>query len=331
MVLTGWGRAGVTGGCGFIGRHLVQALVAAGIEVVSVDNLSSAGGSVEPDQSVVRADVRDRDQLVAAFRGVDIVFHLAANANGTLSIADPRWDFEVNALGTLNVVDAAVAVGVQRLVYVSSASAYGTPQRFPIEESHPLRPFVPYGASKLAGEFVCSSFQETFGLACVIGRPFCVYGPGENPRSALVEVTRYLRWHLRGDPIQIVGDPDRKTRDFVHVSDLVAGLLLIAERASPGEIFNVGSGRECSMRQLAELIGEVTGTAPTVTTIPEVTDDTYRLVADVSRLRQLGFEPVTTLSQGVAELAAQLGGNPELPQGATIFRPGQRGEQGPLA
>jgi len=326
LVLDGLSRAFVTGGCGFIGRHLVSALVAQGKEVVVVDNVSSSRVSCPPEASLVRADVRDRDQIRGALRGADIVFHLAANASGTLSIADPRWDFEINSVGTFNVVEAALAAGAQRLVYVSSASAYGIPRRFPIVEEHPVRPFVPYGASKLAGELTCLSFEATFGLPCVIGRPFCVYGPGENPKSALVEVARYLRWHLRGEPIQIVGDPDRKTRDFVHVTDLVAALLLIADRAPPGEIFNLGSGEECSMRHLVGLIGDVTGRTPIVTVLPEVTDDTYRLVADISKLRGLGFDPTMTLSDGVLDLVSQLGPNPEPPSGATIFRPGQQAE-----
>jgi UDP-glucose 4-epimerase len=316
----------VTGGCGFIGRHLVGALVGYGKDVVILDNMSSSRVSPPPEAPLVRADVRDRDQIGEALRGADIVFHLAANANGTFSIADPRWDFEINSVGTFNVVQAALAAGAQRLVYVSSASAYGTPQRFPMAEDHPLRPFLPYGASKLAGELTGLSFQATFGLPCVIGRPFCVYGPGENPESALVEVARYLRWHLRGEPIQVVGDLDHKTRDFVHVRDLVAALLVIADRAPPGEIVNLGSGEECSMRQLVDLIGVVTGRTPIVTALPEVTDDTYRLVADISKLRGLGFDPTMTLADGVSDLATQLGTNPEAPSGATIFRRGQQAE-----
>ncbi len=326
LVLDGLSRALVTGGCGFIGRHLVRALAAQGKEVVVVDNMSSSRVSCPPEAQLVRADVRDRDQIGEALRGADIVFHLAANANGTFSIADPRWDFEINSGGTFNVVEAALAAGVQRFVFVSSASAYGTPQRVPMAEDHPLRPFLPYGASKLAGELTCLSFLATFGLPCVIGRPFCVYGPGENPESALVEVSRYLRWHLRGEPIQVVGDLDRKTRDFVHVRDLVAGLLVIADRALPGEIVNLGSGEECSMRQLVDLIGVVTGRTPTVTVLPEVTDDTYRLVADISKLRGLGFDPTMTLADGVSDLASRLGTNPESPSGATIFRRGQQAE-----
>jgi UDP-glucose 4-epimerase len=316
----------VTGGCGFIGQHLTRALVGLGQEVVVADKLTADEAPDLPGASLVHADVRDRDQVEQALQGAELVFHVAANASGTLSIADPRWDYETNSMGTFNVVQAALAVGARRLVYLSSASAYGRPQRFPMDEAHPLRPFVPYGASKLAGELTCLSFQSTYGLPCVIGRPFCVYGPGELPETALVEVARYLRWHLRGEAIQVVGDAERKTRDFVHVSDLVAGLLVIADRAEPGEIFNVGSGQESSMRQLVDVIGKATERTPLVTEIPEIADDTYRLVADISKLEALGYRPAMSLEDGVADLARRLGANPEAPGAATIFRPGQQAE-----
>ena len=148
LVLDGLSRALVTGGCGFIGRHLVSALVAYGKEVVVVDNMSSSRVSCPPEASLVRADVRDRVQIGDALRGADIVFHLAANVNGIPLDRRSAVDFEINSVGTFNVVEAALAAGAQRLVYVSSASAYGVPQRFPMAEEHPLRPFLPYGASK---------------------------------------------------------------------------------------------------------------------------------------------------------------------------------------
>ena len=107
---------------------------------------------------------------------------------------------------------------VKRFVYISSASVYGKPQYPPMDELHPTRPFVPYGASKLMGELSALSFHHSQGLPIAIARPFCVYGPGENPKHALVEVSRYVRWHLNRQPVQVIGDVRRKTRDFVHVS-----------------------------------------------------------------------------------------------------------------
>lgn len=318
----------VTGGSGFIGRHLVNALLSLDKKVVVLDNLSTVLNNAIPQGvTLSRADVRDPGQVMEVAKGVELIFHVAANANGTISINDPRLDFETNAMGTFNILEAALIAGTKRFVYVSSASVYGRPQRFPIDEQHPTRPFVPYGSSKLIGELCCLSFFESQDLPVVIARPFCVYGPGENPRLALVEVSRYLRWHLNQRPIQIVGDIDRKTRDFVHISDTIQGLLLIAEKANAGEIFNVGSGTEVSMRKLTDIIGSITGRKPIVKEISNVTEDTYRLVADISKIKSLGYVPRISLEEGVKQLAAELGENPEMPSGATTFKKGQKAEE----
>ena len=318
----------VTGGSGFIGRHLVNALLSLGKQVVILDNLFTAlNKEAPPGTTLVRADVRDPRQIVEVAKGVELIFHLAANASGTISIEDPRSDLETNAMGTFNVLEAALSARVKRFVYVSSASVYGRPQRFPIDEEHPTRPFMPYGASKLAGELSCCSFFEAYGLPVVIARPFCVYGPGENPKLALVEVSRYLRWHLNHRPIQVVGDPERKTRDFVHVSDVVQGLLLIADQANPGEVFNLGSGEEISMRELTEVIGSVTGWTPIIEDLANVTEDTYRLVADISKIKLFGYVPKVSVVEGVKRLAVELGENPEIPSGSTIFKREQRAEE----
>jgi nucleoside-diphosphate-sugar epimerase len=318
----------VTGGLGFIGRHLVNALLSANKQVTTLDNRSTGLGEGTPSgASLVQADVRDPAQVIEAIEGADLVFHLAANANGTLSINDPRFDFETNAMGTFNVLQAALSAGTRRFVYASSASVYGRPQRFPMDEQHPTRPFVPYGTSKLAGELCCLSFFETYGFPAVMARLFCVYGPGEDPNLALVEVSRYLRWHLNRGSIQVVGDMDRKTRDFVHVADVIQGLLLIADKADAGEVFNLGSGEEVTMRELTEVIGSATSRTATTNEIPDVTEDTYRLVADISKIRSLGYVPRMSLAEGVKQLAEELGESPELPSGATIFKRAQRAEE----
>ena len=326
-MLADYANVAVTGGLGFIGRHLVRALLSLGKDVTVVDSGATASESgLPPGATLVRTDIRDADQLRKALVGAEMVFHLAANSNGTLSVVDPRFDFETNAVGTFNVIEGSVSAGARRLLYVSSASVYGVPRRFPMAEDHPTRPFMPYGASKLAGELAGLAAFHAVGLPVVVGRPFCVYGPGENPRIALVEVARYLRWHLNDRPIEVVGDPDRKTRDFVHVSDVVTALTVIADRAPAGEIYNIGSGDETSMRDLASTIGTVTNRPASVAEVREVTQDTYRLVADVSKLRGLGFVPRMSLAEGVRALAGELGTAPELPGVATIFHAGQQAE-----
>ncbi len=317
----------VTGGCGFIGRHLVRELLSLGKDVTVLDNLAtSVDRSPAEGARLVAADIREPAALAAALDGSDLIFHVAANASGTISIDNPRFDFETNVVGTLNMLDAAIQMGTKRFVQVASFSVYGVPQRFPVDEGHPTEPFVPYGASKLAAERYALAYGATYGLDVVVGRPVAVYGPGENPKFALVEISRFLRWHLNGKPIRIVGDIERKTRDFVHVSDLVQGLIIIAEKAPSGEVYNIGSGEEISMRELTEMIAEVTGREAQIDAHPEITEDTYRLVADISKLRSLGYSPRMSLRDGIADLVEQLGSNPELPSGGTIFKRDQQAE-----
>ena len=328
-MLADYERVAVTGGCGFIGRHLVRELVAQNKHVIVLDrthtNEGNAGGSVE----YRTVDIRDRESLVPAMKDCEMMFHLAGNPNGSQSVREPRVHFEDNCLGTYNVLEVAAQVGIRRLLYVSSASSYGIPRSFPMHETHPTDPIVPYGASKLAGERFGVAFWHALGLPFLAARPFCVYGPGDNPAAALTEVNRYLRWHLNHRPIQIVGDKVRKTRDFVHVSDLVAGLLVIADKAETGEIFNIGSGTETSMERLVQSIEKATGRAAEVTEITEIQEDTYRLVGDISNISRLGYVPRVSLDDGVAQLAAELGPHPELPSVDTIFKLGQSAEQLP--
>ncbi|MFQ5896859.1 MAG: NAD-dependent epimerase/dehydratase family protein [Candidatus Methylomirabilia bacterium] len=321
-------RVLVTGGSGFIGRHLATALVSLGKQVVALDNLPAGLNRTLPrGATFLEADLRDYPQALRAATDIDLLFHVAGNASATISVEDSRFDFETNTLATFNALEAATACGVKRFLYVSSASVYGTPQRFPVDEEHPVKPFVPYGASKLAGELSSLSFFHAYGLAVVIARPFCVYGPGENPQYAMVEVSRYLRWHLNHRPIQIVGHMDHKTRDFVHINDAIQALLLMADRGGAGSVFNLGSGTEVSMRRLTEIIGSATGRQAEVEEISEVTDDTYRLVADISELTALGYVPEVPLAEGVERLADELGENPDLPSTSTIFKRGQKAER----
>jgi nucleoside-diphosphate-sugar epimerase len=318
----------VTGGAGFIGSHLVDALVSLGKEVVVFDDLSSGEQSdISPKAKFIKGDVRKLGQVKEAADGADLVFHTAANANGTLSVENPRLDFEINATGTLNTLEAALAAKVKKFVYVSSAAVYGKPKYSPIDEAHSTELYLPYGGAKHVGEVYCYVFMRAYGLSMAIGRLFCAYGPRENPKTALVEVSRYLRWHLNKKPIQVVGDTNKKIRDFVHVEDAVQGLLLIAEKGGPGEVFNIGSGEEISMKKLAQTIGTVTGREATTKVISELKEDTYPLVANISRIRSIGYTPKISLADGVKELAKELGENPEMPQGTTIFKKGQTAEE----
>jgi UDP-glucose 4-epimerase len=319
-------RVAVTGGLGFVGGHLTDLLKRMGKDVIVLD---LAARQERVNGAEVRcADLRDGKAAREALQDADLVFHLAGNASGTVSVDRPRFDFESNALTTFNVAEA-LAGRRTRLVYLSTAMVYGQPQSCPVPETHALAPFLPYGASKLSGELVIRALTETHGLSAVIGRAFTVYGPGEDPRRAGGEVSQYLRWHLNGLPIRVTGDLDRKTRDFVHVRDLVQGLVVAAAHGAAGEVYNLGSGREYSLRTLIDVIGRESGRAPVVDVQDEISEDSYRMVADTGRLRAIGYRPAVELPDGVRALAAHLGPNPELPQVDTIFRSGQRTEEVP--
>lgn len=325
-MLTELTRAGtvlVTGGLGFVGRNLTALLRERGETVVVTDVAGPSTVAAADRASYRQADLRDPDQARAVVAGADLVYHLAGNPSGTLSVRRPLLDFAINAQGTANVCAAAAETGVRRLVYLSTAMVYGRPLAVPMPETHPTTPFLPYGASKLAGEHVVRSFGETFGVETVIGRAFTLYGPGEDPRTAGGEVSQYLRWHLNGLPVRAVGDADRKTRDFTHVHDLVRALHVLAAEGVPGEAYNLGTGVECSLRRLTETISAATGRPVDLVEDPGISEDTYRHVPDVTKLRALGFTPATTLSEGISALAGHLGAAPELPSVPTIFKPAQ--------
>lgn len=317
----------VTGGAGFIGSHLVDTLLSLGKKVVVLDNLSTGlSNNLPSGVKLIKGDIRNPNQIKPAVRGVDLVFHAAANANGTVSVMNPRFDFEVNAMGTLNMLEASLQARVKKFVYVSSASIYGKPKYSPIDEKHSTELYTPYGGAKYIGEVYCYVYLRAYNLSMAIARPFCVYGPRENPKSSLVEVSRYLRWHLNQKPIQIVGDPNKKIRDFVHVSDMVKGLLLIADYGKPGEVFNIGSGEATSMQKLVDIIGSVTGLKPVTKIISNIQDDTYPLVSDISKIKSIRYIPKISLAVGIKQLTKELGEFPEMPGGITIFKKEQRGE-----
>jgi nucleoside-diphosphate-sugar epimerase len=311
----------VTGGSGFVGGHLVAALTELGKRVVVVD-LAEPPAHVAglPGVQHRRADLRDYGETLLALRDVHTVYHLAGNASGTRSVEDPRFDFQMNGLGTCNVGNASAELGVRRLVLMSSAIVYGTPQTCPMTEEHPTRPFLPYGASKYSGELTLRALYDTLGLPVVIGRSFVVYGPREDPRTAGGEVSQFLRWQLNEMPIPVVGDIDRKTRDFVHVADVCAALITLAESGEPGGIYNIGSGQEVSMRELADAVGTATGRPARLKADTSQLEDSFRLVADISRLRGIGYEPSVPLDQGLKSLAEELGDFPELPSASAVFR-----------
>ena len=294
----------ITGGAGFIGYHTARLLLAHGHTVVVLDDMSKApmldrlrSLGLEP----VRVDVRVLEELKEAFRGADAVLHLAALINVEESARVPELYHEVNATGTLNVLKASVDAGVPKVVYASSAAVYGNPEKLPISEDHPTNPVSVYGATKLAGELYCRAFHEVFGLSVLILRYFNVYGPGQSEEYAGV-ITRFSERLSRGEPPIIYGDGNQ-TRDFVHVRDVAAANELALEANVKFGVYNIASGREVSILELAELMSRIAGVNVQPVFAPPRPGDVRRSVADVSRAREeLGFEPSVTLEEGLSDL-----------------------------
>ncbi|WP_194892313.1 NAD-dependent epimerase/dehydratase family protein [Catenulispora pinisilvae] len=312
----------VTGGSGFVGSHLVRTLISEGVVVRSLDLRVPA--EPVPGVEAVSADLSVPGSVQSALEGVDTVFHLAGNPSGTVSVQDPVFDFESNARVGLNVLEAVRANPAVRLVYLSSAMVYGRVRGSISTESDLCLPFYPYGASKLAAEHLLQAYVQTYGIDASIGRAFVVYGPGEDPKRAGAEVGQFLRWHLNNVPIQVVGDPSAKIRDFVDVADVVAGLIAVARAGEAGSVYNLGSGTATSLEQLIRVIEKVTGRRAEVEVDDTDLTDSYSLVADITRLRGLGYQPRTALEAGVAAVARELGSSPELPQLATVLSAGSK-------
>jgi len=253
----------VTGGAGFIGSHLVDALVAAGNHVRVLDNFSS--GTWENLKrslshiEVVQGDVRDSEAVRRAVAGCEVIFHEAAIASVPLSFERPELVLDVNVGGTQNVLEAARAAGARRLVFASSCAVYGEPAELPLSETAPLQPGSPYAESKLAGELACRDMAATTGeLACVCLRYFNVFGPRQDPSCDYSGViARFAEAARRGAPCTVYGD-GRQTRDFIYVADVVRANLLGASCAlRDGQPVNVGSGVETSVLDILRALEAV--------------------------------------------------------------------------
>ncbi|MDO8564478.1 MAG: SDR family oxidoreductase [bacterium] len=289
----------VTGGAGFIGSHLVDALLLKGCEVHVIDNLS--GGSKEninPKAQFHDADIRNLETIKPIIKGALYVFHTAALPRVQYSIEHPVETNEVNVTGTLNVLIAAQEGGVKRVVYSASSSAYGDQSTLPLVETMIPNPKSPYGLHKYVGELYAKVWSTVHGLETVSLRYFNVYGPRLNPDGAYaLAIGKFLKQRKEGKPLTIWGD-GTQTRDFTHVRDVVRANLLAAEstKAGKGEVINIGAGRNISINELATRIGgPVTHIAPRI--------EPHDTLADNSLAKKLlGWKPEVTIEKGIAEL-----------------------------
>jgi len=300
----------VTGGAGFIGSHLTEALVRSEARVTVLDNLKAGTWSnlkrVMPSVRPIEGDVRDYRVVEHVLRKdlPHVVFHLAANASVPGSVDDPRYDFETNCGGTFVLLDSLRQfTPAARVVFASSAAVYGEPCRFPIVEATPLQPISPYGANKVSAEVQCQTFMKVYGTQVIIGRLFNTYGP-RMPRFVVLDVLRKLR--RNPECLEILGN-GQQVRDFSYVSDVIGGLMMLAERGKPGEAYNIASGTSCSVTRLARLLLEILGLqgrTRLVYTGESWKGDAQHWEVDISKIRTLGYEPRMNLREGLESVVA---------------------------
>lgn len=313
----------VTGGAGFIGSHLVDALITAEAAQIRVlDDLSNgsranlAEALAQPQVSLTVGDICDPETLTQALDGIDVVFHLAC-LGVRHSLHDPFGNHRVNAEGTLALLQQSLTTGIDRFIHVSSSEVFGTAQYAPMDERHPTWPETVYGGGKLAGEAYARAHFRTYGMPVVVARPFNTYGPRSHFEGDSGEVIpRTIVRALCGLPALIFGD-GAQTRDFTHVTDTARGLIALAEcDAAVGQTVNLGSGSEVSITELARLVADAAG-RPDLTPVhlEDRPGDVRRLLVDDTLMHELtGFKPRMPFSQGVAELVRWFQSRPERPE-----------------
>ncbi len=291
----------VTGGAGFIGSHLVDALLSIGHEVVVLDNYSTGRPEnldhVKGRVRLVECDLSIPGDWGQHVSGADHVFHLAALADIVPSIQQPDPYFRANVVGTFNILQACAAAGVKRFVYAASSSCYGIPDEYPTAEISAIRPQYPYALTKRLGEELVMHWAQVYKLPANSLRFFNVYGTRSRTSGTYGAVFGvFLAQKLGGRPYTVVGD-GTQTRDFTYVTDVAGALVAVSQSDRVGEIYNVGSGRTVSVNRLVELLG---GEKTHIPKRPGEPDCTF---ADISKIvRDLGWSPKVSIEEGVAEV-----------------------------
>ena len=288
----------VTGGAGFIGSHIAWELVKDN-DVVVIDNLyTGKEENVPPGAKLVKADIRDYNAIAELISNADYVFHEAAQVSVVESIRDPVFTEEVNVMGTLNIIRALLE-GHGKLIFASSAAVYGDNPNLPLKETERPRPLSPYGVTKATVEEYLRVYHELYGLPVVALRYFNVFGPRQGFNQYAGVISIFINRALAGEPFVIFGD-GKQTRDFIYVKDVVKANILAAEsRRSNGKVFNVATGRQTTILELAMKIVEITGTSSSITFDSPRPGDIKHSLADISEIRKLGFEPEWSLEEGL--------------------------------
>ncbi|MFL5586311.1 MAG: SDR family oxidoreductase [Ktedonobacteraceae bacterium] len=302
----------VTGGAGFIGSHLAEALLDQGESVRMLDNLATGKetnlAALQGRAQLIRGDLRNLEAVRAAVEGVEVVFHQGALASVPRSIADPVTSLEININGTQNVLQAARDAGVRRVVYASSSSIYGNTPTLPKHEQMQPDPVSPYAIHKLTGELLCQAFTAIYGLETVALRYFNVFGPRQDPTSEYAAVIpRFLTALIQKRRPIVFGDGEQ-TRDFTYIANVVqANLLAATSRDAVGYAMNIGCGEQVSLNRVLHLAGELLGVTPDVEYREPRPGDVRDSLADISLAqRLLGYKPTIGFGEGLALTLATL-------------------------
>lgn len=292
----------VTGGAGFIGSNIIKRLVELGHEPVVLDNLSSGyKENLLLGVDIFEGDVRNQYLLNQAVRGCHIILHLAACVGNKRSIDYPQLDSDINVIGTLNVLEAARAAGINRVVFSSSAGIFGELKTIPIDENHLQDPDSPYGVSKLAAEKMCLVYNKLYGMHNICLRYFNVYGPNQRFDAYGNVIPIFANRILKKEPLTIFGDGEQ-TRDFVNVHDVASANIKAALSSGVKGVFNIGSATRVSINELTRLMQAVVGAATNVEYGPERPGDVRDSLADISAARAaFGFDPHVSLEAGLQE------------------------------
>jgi UDP-glucuronate 4-epimerase len=299
----------VTGGAGFIGSHLVEKLLETGHDVVVLDDFNDFYdpeikrenvAAVSRDVPIHQVDLRDSAALRTVFLGqkFEAIVHLAARAGVRPSIVHPQLYYDTNVSGTLHLLEAARVTGVERFVFASSSSVYGISKTIPFSEDlHLTQTISPYAATKIAGEFLCSTYSHLYGMRIVALRYFTVYGPRQRPDLAIHQFTR--RIHL-GQPIDQFGDGTTR-RDYTYIDDITQGTLAALNYGGPAfDVFNLGESETIELKDLIAAIENNLGKKAIINRLPEQPGDVPLTCADITKARKLlGYDPKTSLAKGL--------------------------------
>ena len=292
----------ITGAAGFLGSALANRLAREGHQVRGIDDLSTGDPqSLSPDVLFTRGDVNDRPKLWTLLQDVDCVYHLAARVLVAESILYPREYSAVNVGGTVSLMEAMRDVGVRRVVFISSGAVYGDQGEQPLREDAPLNPHSPYAVSKLSAEYYVRTIGDLWSIETVCLRVFNAYGPGQNlPASHPPVIPNFLRQAVRGGTLVMHSDGSQ-TRDYVFVDDVVNAMVAAATAPSVERLrINVGSGTETSIRELANLVIQVTKSKAEVMYNPRTNPGVSRMCADLTLARdKLGYRPRVSLAEGL--------------------------------